>query len=139
DELLLPPSSKASKIWSALLSGNGGEYSLNENQTKERKIILCEWHNTRLVDENNQIVGIASVAEDVTEKKQFEQKIEYLAYYDELTGLPNRALFKNHLETECHRADRSHNIVGIVFMDLDFFKTVNDTLGHGVGDILLQA
>jgi len=139
DELLLPPSSKASKIWSALLSGNGGEYSLNENQTKERKIILCEWHNTRLVDENNQIVGIASVAEDVTEKKQFEQKIEYLAYYDELTGLPNRAQFKNHLEMECHRANRSHNMIGIVYMDLDFFKTVNDTLGHGVGDILLQA
>ena len=129
----------ASKVWSSLLAGSGGEYSLNENLTKERRTILCEWHNTRLIDENNHIVGIASVAEDVTEKKQFEQKLEYLAYYDELTGLPNRRLFKDRLELASHMADRNQNIVGIVFMDLDFFKTVNDTLGHGVGDILLQA
>lgn len=141
EELIVPTNVliQTTNIWSALLGGNGGEYSLNENQTKEGKIIICEWHNTRLIDENNQIVGIASIAEDVTEKKEFEQKLEYLAYYDALTGLPNRALFKDRIETECRRADRNQNIVGIVFMDIDFFKTVNDTLGHGVGDILLKA
>lgn len=140
DDLLLPVDGRnqTTKIWSALLEGKGGEYSLNENQTKEKKIVLCEWHNTRLVDENNQIVGIASVAEDVTEKRQFEEKLEYLAYYDNLTGLPNRTLFKERLHLESRRADRNNTLVGVVFMDIDFFKTVNDTLGHGVGDILLQ-
>lgn len=140
DELILSVNEPAgSNVWSSLLDGNGGEYSLNENITKDGRVIVCEWHNTRLIDENNQLVGIASIAEDVTEQKKIEQKLQYLAYYDELTGLPNRALFKDRLEIASHRADRNHTLIGIVFMDLDFFKTVNDTLGHGVGDILLQA
>jgi len=130
---------QTSKIWSNLLATNGGNRSTNENQTKDGKIILCEWYNSPLIDENNQVIGIASVAEDITEKKQFEQKLQYLAYYDELTGLPNRALFKDRMDNESRRADRNHAMVGVVFIDIDFFKTVNDTLGHGVGDILLQA
>lgn len=129
---------QTSKIWSNLLAVNGGNFSTNENRTKEGNVILCEWFNSPLIDENGSVIGIASVAEDVTEKKQFEQKLQYLAYYDELTGLPNRALFKDRLENESRRADRNHTMVGIVFMDIDFFKTVNDTLGHGIGDILLQ-
>lgn len=140
DELILPANALnvTSNVWADLVNGSGGEYSLNENQTKEGKTIVCEWHNTRLVDENHQIVGIASVAEDVTEQKQIEEKLQYLAYYDNLTGLPNRTLFKDRLQLESHRADRNHTLIGVVFMDIDFFKTVNDTLGHGVGDILLQ-
>lgn len=141
EELILPSHviEQTSKIWSNLLAANGGNRSTNENRTKDGRIILCEWYNSPLSDENNQIIGIASVAEDITEKKQFEQKLQYLAYYDELTGLPNRALFKDRLENESRRSDRNHTIVGVVFIDIDFFKTVNDTLGHGVGDILLQA
>jgi diguanylate cyclase (GGDEF)-like protein/PAS domain S-box-containing protein len=141
EDIILPSTviEQTSKIWSDLLGANGGNRSTNENQTKEGKIILCEWYNSPLFDENNQVIGIASVAEDVTEKKQFEQKLQYLAYYDELTGLPNRALFKDRMETESRRADRNHAMVGVVFIDVDFFKTVNDTLGHGIGDILLQA
>jgi len=140
-ELILPSHviEQTSKIWSNLLAANGGNRSTNENQTKDGRIILCEWYNSPLVDDNNHVIGIASVAEDITEKKQFEQKLQYLAYYDELTGLPNRALYKDRLENESRRADRNHTMVGIVFMDIDFFKTVNDTLGHGVGDMLLQA
>lgn len=140
-DLILPSHviEQTSKIWSDLLFANGGNRSTNENQTKEGRIILCEWYNSPLIDENNQVIGIASVAEDITQKKQFEQKLQYLAYYDELTGLPNRALFKDRLENESRRADRNHTIVSIVFIDIDFFKTVNDTLGHGVGDMLLQA
>lgn len=141
EDIILPSHilAQTSKIWSDLLSANGGYRSTNENQTKEGRLILCEWYNSPLIDENNQVIGIASVAEDVTEKKQFEQKLQYLAYYDEMTGLPNRALFKDRMENESRRADRNHAMVGVVFIDIDFFKTVNDTLGHGVGDILLQA
>lgn len=140
-DIILPSNviEHTSKIWSNLLAANGGNFSTNENRTKDGNIILCKWYNSPLIDENGSVIGVASVAEDVTEKKQFEQKLQYLAYYDELTGLPNRALFKDRLEIESRRADRNHTIVGIVFLDIDFFKTVNDTLGHGIGDILLQA
>jgi len=140
-EFLLPANERglSSKVWADLVATKEGNRSTNENQTKDGRIISCEWYNTPLVDENGEMIGIASVASDVTEKKLFEQKLEYLAYYDELTGLPNRTLFKDRLEIENRRANRNNTITGIVFMDIDFFKTVNDTLGHGVGDILLQA
>lgn len=140
-ELILPPKSigHVSHVWDDLLGNQGGQHGINENRNKEGKIILCEWTNTTLVDITGEIVGVASIAEDITEKKQFEQKIEYLAYYDELTGLPNRALFKNRIEHELRKAKRDHAFVGIVFIDIDFFKHVNETLGHTVGDILLQS
>lgn len=120
-----------SQIWSDLLKKRGGHHGINENRNKEGKIILCKWTNTSLVDNNGDVVGVASIAEDITEKKQFEQKIEYLAYYDELTGLPNRTLFKNRIEHEFRKAKRNNRLVGIVFIDIDFFKHVNDTLSRG--------
>lgn len=133
EEIILPMHAigHVSQIWSDLLKKRGGHHSINENLTKEGKIIICKWTNTSLVDNNGDVVGVASIAEDITEKKQFEQKIEYLAYYDELTGLPNRTLFKNRIEHEFRKAKRNNRLVGIVFIDIDFFKHVNDTLSRG--------
>lgn len=81
-------------------------------------------------------VGIFS---DITEQKAAEEQLEQLAYYDPLTKLPNRALYRERLERELLQAKRRAHISALLFIDLDKFKQVNDTLGHDVGDDLLIA
>lgn len=71
-------------------------------------------------------------------KIKSEKEIEYMAYYDHLTGLPNRTLFSDRLTQAIHLAKRNERYVGVIFMDLDSFKMVNDTMGHSGGDILLK-
>ncbi len=78
------------------------------------------------------------IVRDITERKQAEEKIAHLAHYDYLTDLPNRALFLNSLEHSILLAKRNNYKVAILFLDLDGFKQVNDTLGHDAGDLLLQ-
>jgi diguanylate cyclase (GGDEF)-like protein/PAS domain S-box-containing protein len=75
---------------------------------------------------------------DITERKLAEEEIAFLAYHDKLTGLPNRALFEEMLENALARARRHDAGVGVLFMDLDNFKLVNDSLGHHAGDELLR-
>ena len=84
-------------------------------------------------------LGTYGVAKDVTARKKAEKLINYQAYHDLLTGLANRMLFKDHLELAIAQAKRNHHMLAVMFMDLDRFKVVNDTLGHAIGDLLLQA
>ena len=76
--------------------------------------------------------------ENITERKQAQKHLTYLAHYDSLTGLPNRVLFYDRLKQVLLQAERSDWMVGVMFIDLDHFKAVNDTLGHSAGDNLLQ-
>ncbi len=85
-----------------------------------------------------QLISITGTIQDITERKQIEEQIRYLAYYDSLTGLPNRALFKEHLRRTLAVARQYKQIVAVMFIDLDHFKGVNDSLGHDAGDQLLQ-
>ena len=77
------------------------------------------------------------MVENITERKEAEDQIAYLAYHDKLTGLANRPWFQEVLETSLARARRNDLAVGVVFLDIDNFKLVNDSLGHEVGDALL--
>ena len=76
---------------------------------------------------------------DISDRKQAEERIEYMAFHDPLTGLPNRRLAMERLELAITLADRSQTRTALVFLDLDNFKTINDSFGHAVGDLLLQA
>ncbi|HUW26477.1 MAG TPA: EAL domain-containing protein [Gallionella sp.] len=81
---------------------------------------------------------ILSVIRDITERKQAEEKMLNLAYYDTLTGLPNRTLFYDRLAQEIKKAHRANLKMALLFIDLDKFKEINDTLGHSMGDLLLK-
>jgi diguanylate cyclase (GGDEF)-like protein/PAS domain S-box-containing protein len=86
-------------------------------------------------DENPVIEGIVL---DITDRKRTEREVEYQAYHDALTGLPNRMLFLDRLTVAVAHARRRHQTLAVMFLDLDDLKVVNDTLGHSAGDQLLQ-
>jgi len=81
--------------------------------------------------------GYRGIGSDVTERMAARQRIEYLAYHDALTGLPNRLLAQDRFEQAMAQAERVHGRVALVYLDLDNFKTINDTLGHAAGDEFL--
>jgi len=78
------------------------------------------------------------IVRDVTEHREMEEQIHFLAHYDSLTHLPNRRLFKQRLQEAIVQTRRDEHVVAVMIMDLDHFKVINDTLGHDVGDLLLQ-
>ncbi len=83
--------------------------------------------------------GIVCVVRDISERTYAEEQIKHLAYHDVLTGLPNRLLFKDRLTVALSHAQRNGSRLAVLFLDLDRFKVINDSLGHNIGDQLLQA
>lgn len=89
-------------------------------------------------DDTGTLTHYAALFSDITELKENEEQIRNLAYYDPLTQLPNRRLFADRLGMAMAHAHRSHGALAVMFVDLDRFKRINDSLGHAVGDQLLQ-
>ncbi|HJT18308.1 MAG TPA: EAL domain-containing protein [Thermoanaerobaculia bacterium] len=87
----------------------------------------------------NEVDEFISVSRDISERKNVEEQIEHQAYHDALTGLPNRRLFRDRLTIALAHARRMNRPLAVMFLDLDRFKDVNDTLGHSLGDELLKA
>ena len=83
--------------------------------------------------------GLVVTIRDVTERRRLENDLAHQAFHDSLTGLANRALFQNRLQQAARVADAGHRLVGVLFIDLDDFKEINDSLGHAAGDQLLVA
>ncbi len=92
-----------------------------------------------MFDNNEKIIGLEGIIQDTTERKTAEQEIRKLAYYDSLTQLPNRAFFEEVFQKSLKQAKENAEILAILFLDIDDFKRINDTLGHTVGDSLLKS
>jgi len=87
---------------------------------------------------NDELVGIVASYTDISKQKELEREIKHMATHDVLTGLPNRRLFNERIQLEMAHAERNDQRLGVLWLDLDNFKEVNDTYGHSTGDILLQ-
>lgn len=110
----------------------------HEHVNQKGETIYVEISASPVMDRDGKVSKVVLVSRNVTERRRAEQEIEQLAYYDTLTRLPNRLLFRERLNSALMAAQREHSLVGVFFLDLDRFKAVNDTLGHSIGDELLK-
>jgi diguanylate cyclase (GGDEF)-like protein/PAS domain S-box-containing protein len=105
----------------------------------DNKEMNIEIRTSPILDEVRNIVQVVHISRNITVRKQTEKQIRHLAYYDNLTGLPNRTLYKELLNRALIYGRRHKTIMATLFVDLDEFKRINDTLGHDIGDELLKA
>jgi len=100
--------------------------------------VYPEWLSITVVrNDLGEISNFVSIFNDISKQKSFEQTLLNLAHHDQLTGLPNRILFNDRLKHALAHASRDKNKVGLMFIDIDGFKAINDSYGHDVGDVLL--
>ena len=95
-------------------------------------------YDISFIQEDDQVFGQVVIFKDITERRYLEEEIKYYAYYDSLTNLPNRLQMKERLDEALLNASKDNEKVAVLFLDLDRFKLVNDTLGHSFGDLLLK-
>ncbi len=126
------------KLWATILAGEVFRVIIT-NRRKDGSLYFEEKTITPIRNEARRITHFVSTGKDITERMQAQQRLQFLAYHDVLTGLANRTLFLDRLEHALQRAPRTPRSTAVLFLDVDRFKVINDTLGHDVGDRLLRA
>jgi len=106
-------------------------------QTRAGNDRIIAWRNAVLTDADGHIVSVLRSGEDVTERREAEAQVAFLAYHDTLTGLPNRVMLEEQLSRDLAQARRQNRELALLYLDLDDFKLVNDSLGHSAGDLVL--
>jgi len=124
-------------LWRTLLNGREWKGEI-VNRRKNGETYYEEMAIAPVTDTAGNIIRFVAVKRDITVRKLLEQRLDHMAHYDELTGLPNRSLFFDRLAHTLAQAKRNGNLFALLFIDLDGFKKVNDTLGHEAGDNLLR-
>lgn len=130
------PDKQYRKLWDAISSGESWEGEF-ENRKKNGETFWEHAHFAPVVDTNGKIQHYLAVKEDVTMRKKQEDRILHQAHFDALTNLPNRFLALDRLSQLINEAKRDEELVAVMFLDLDDFKKINDSLGHETGDKLL--
>lgn len=124
------------QIWSSLKDKGSWQGEILDHR-KNGQVYPQRLSITAVRDEQNRITNYIGNFSDITEQKAYEEKIRYLAHHDTLTSLPNRFTLVDRLEQAISSAQRNKEKVAVMFIDLDRFKSINDTLGHNIGDQLL--
>ena len=125
-------------LWNTIRSGAVWRGEIT-NRRKDGSLFTEIMAIAPVKDSRDNITHYVAIKHDVTERKQLEERLQHLAHYDALTDLPNRALFFDRLDRALLMARRVHCTIALLYIDLDGFKEVNDSYGHDVGDLLLQA
>jgi diguanylate cyclase (GGDEF)-like protein/PAS domain S-box-containing protein len=140
--LAIVPEERREAFQSRFSEALQGKHVANYETSRQKKdgalFDVNVWTAT-LLDHDGEISGIMTIVEDITERKQAAERIQYLAYHDTLTGLPNRVLFEEHLTEAIAQASPALRPLAVMFLSLDRFKKFNDTLGHIIGDQLLRS
>lgn len=124
-------------MWEAI--STSGQWSGEIWNRRKNGEIYPSWLTISTIKDNkDNVTNYIGIFTDITKQKTFEKSLQHLAYSDGLTGLPNRFAFEQQLQYIIKVSKRQGNMFAVFFMDLDYFKEVNDTLGHDAGDIVLQ-
>ncbi|MDX1900975.1 MAG: EAL domain-containing protein [Gammaproteobacteria bacterium] len=121
--------------WISAIFNSNESNNLDMIKLKNGKILHCYSHPQKL---NNKMIGRVLNFSDITDRAKLEEELQHQALYDSLTGLPNRLMLLDKIREAINQADKNNSLVAVMFMDLDRFKLVNDSLSHAVGDELLS-
>jgi diguanylate cyclase (GGDEF)-like protein/PAS domain S-box-containing protein len=125
------------ELWETILSGNTFSAILI-NRKKTGELFELHYTITPLKDRKGNVYHFVATAKDITEKKLLEERLDYMAYYDSLTGLPNKRLFADRLVQSLASAEQQSMSVAVLFLDIDRFTSLNETYGYETGDEILK-
>jgi diguanylate cyclase (GGDEF)-like protein/PAS domain S-box-containing protein len=129
--------SEFGEIMAKIRLGISVEHMETIRMAKDGRCIDVSVTVSPLRDENGKLIGASSIARDISDRVKAERMIEWQSFHDSLTHLPNRTLFQDRLDQALASAERKDEQVAVMFMDLDRFKNINDSLGHATGDLVL--